>query len=140
MALPLLSKLLSSAWRATRSAALDPTNSEPVSESTKDIPQLPYMIDDAPIQPTPHRTETILRNPDLVLPDRQCPLCLSPRGVAPESGGTCVTECGHVFCWSCIQEWGHEKVRRVSLGLARSSGEADVMCVDRKNARCVDRR
>ena len=43
------------------------------------------------------------------LPERQCTLCLEPRGVGEGSGGTvAVTECGHVFCWGCLG--GLEKV------------------------------
>jgi peroxin-10 len=35
--------------------------------------------------------------------DRQCTLCLEPRGTGQGSGGTvAVTECGHVFCWGCL--------------------------------------
>ena len=35
--------------------------------------------------------------------DRQCTLCLEPRGTGEGSGGTvAVTECGHVFCWGCL--------------------------------------
>lgn len=58
---------------------------------------------------------SILPETALVNPDRQCPLCLAPCGLAEESGGTCVTECGHVFCWSCIQDWGAEKVSLSSV-------------------------
>ncbi len=36
---------------------------------------------------------------------RNCTLCLEERTA------TCATECGHLFCWSCIQSWGREKVR-----------------------------
>lgn len=53
---------------------------------------------------------SILPVSQLANPDRQCPLCLAPCGLAPEAGGTCVTECGHVFCWSCIEDWAAEKV------------------------------
>lgn len=45
----------------------------------------------------------------LVLPERQCTLCLEPRGTGEGSGGTVgVTECGHIFCWGCLG--GLEKV------------------------------
>ena len=45
------------------------------------------------------------------LPERQCTLCLEPRGTGEGSGGTVgVTECGHVFCWGCLG--GLEKVSR----------------------------
>ncbi|WVR04041.1 hypothetical protein IAU60_001040 [Kwoniella sp. DSM 27419] len=37
------------------------------------------------------------------LPERQCTLCLEPRGTGEGSGGSvAVTECGHVFCWGCL--------------------------------------
>ncbi len=46
----------------------------------------------------------------LALPERQCTLCLEPRGTGEGSGGTvAVTECGHVFCWGCLG--GLEKVQ-----------------------------
>jgi len=35
---------------------------------------------------------------------RNCTLCLEERT------DSCVTECGHLFCWSCIVGWGREKV------------------------------
>ena len=48
------------------------------------------------------------------LPERQCTLCLDPRGAGEGSGGTvAVTECGHVFCWGCLG--GLEKVYRPTL-------------------------
>ena len=40
---------------------------------------------------------------------RKCTLCLE-LWAAPT-----VTECGHVFCWSCIVGWSAEKVRTPSL-------------------------
>lgn len=53
-------------------------------------------------------SKTVLQPEDLSNPARQCPLCLSPRGLGKESGGTAVTECGHIFCWTCIHDWGNE--------------------------------
>ena len=35
---------------------------------------------------------------------RNCTLCLEERT------DSCVTECGHLFCWGCIMSWGREKV------------------------------
>lgn len=35
---------------------------------------------------------------------RNCTLCLEERT------DSCVTECGHLFCWNCIVGWGREKV------------------------------
>ncbi|KAF8592031.1 hypothetical protein K439DRAFT_1643984 [Ramaria rubella] len=34
---------------------------------------------------------------------RRCTLCLEERT------STCATECGHLFCWSCISGWAKEK-------------------------------
>jgi peroxin-10 len=117
MAIPLLSKLLSAAWRARNSTTQhNQPNLEKTLEPTSSNIDSPYKIDNSPALPIHHRpgvtpdATTTLPPATLTNPARQCPLCLSPRGVAPESGGTCVTECGHVFCWGCIQEWGHEKV------------------------------
>ena len=54
-------------------------------------------------------SNTYLAPPALILPERQCTLCLEPRGTGEDSGGTvAVTECGHVFCWGCLG--GLEKV------------------------------
>lgn len=34
---------------------------------------------------------------------RRCTLCLEERT------DSCATECGHLFCWTCIVGWGREK-------------------------------
>ena len=53
---------------------------------------------------------TYLTPSALAIPERQCTLCLEPRGTGEGSGGTvAVTECGHVFCWGCLG--GLEKVK-----------------------------
>ncbi|KIM84644.1 hypothetical protein PILCRDRAFT_67658 [Piloderma croceum F 1598] len=48
---------------------------------------------------------------------RNCTLCLEERT------DSCATECGHLFCWSCIVGWGREKAEcplcRQSLNLTR---------------------
>jgi len=48
---------------------------------------------------------------------RNCTLCLEERT------DSCSTECGHLFCWSCIVGWGREKAEcplcRQSLSLTR---------------------
>lgn len=57
---------------------------------------------------------------------RNCTLCLEERT------DSCVTECGHLFCWSCIVGWGREKVSRC-LGcssLIPISHRLSVPCVD----------
>lgn len=73
--------------------------------------------------------KTVLRQDELGVAQRQCPLCLSPRGVAAESGGTAVTECGHIFCWSCIHDWADEKAsrRQSAMVAAADRGPADGM-------------
>jgi len=54
-------------------------------------------------------SNTYLDADALNLPERQCTLCLEPRGTGEGSGGTVgVTECGHIFCWGCLG--GLEKV------------------------------
>lgn len=53
---------------------------------------------------------TYLDSETIQLPERQCTLCLEPRGTGDGSGGTvAITECGHIFCWGCLG--GLEKVR-----------------------------
>lgn len=109
MAIPFLAKLLAAIWHKR------PVHAQPVEKDLGSTTTTsPFKIDSTPAisasaPPDSIPTTTLLPSA-LTLPARQCPLCLSPRGAAPESGGTCVTECGHVFCWACIQEWGHEKV------------------------------
>lgn len=57
--------------------------------------------------PAEEDTRTILNVADIPLDaraGRSCTLCLEERT------SSCVTECGHLFCWSCIIGWGREKV------------------------------
>ncbi|KAF9258606.1 hypothetical protein L218DRAFT_1080337 [Marasmius fiardii PR-910] len=55
--------------------------------------------------------------PSEIRASRNCTLCLEERT------DTCSTECGHLFCWSCIVGWGGEKAEcplcRQSLNLTR---------------------
>ncbi|EJD55320.1 hypothetical protein AURDEDRAFT_147853 [Auricularia subglabra TFB-10046 SS5] len=55
--------------------------------------------------------------PEAQRSDRRCVLCLEERTAS------CATECGHLFCWTCIVGWGREKPEcplcRQSLDLAR---------------------
>ncbi|KAE9409362.1 hypothetical protein BT96DRAFT_962459 [Gymnopus androsaceus JB14] len=55
--------------------------------------------------------------PPAIRASRTCTLCLEERT------DTCSTECGHLFCWSCIVGWGREKAEcplcRQSLNLTR---------------------
>ena len=64
--------------------------------------------------------------PPALRASRNCTLCLEERT------DTCSTECGHLFCWSCIVGWGREKVQ-VHL---HNSVDTDHCC--RPNARSVD--
>ncbi|TYJ53534.1 hypothetical protein B9479_005803 [Cryptococcus floricola] len=49
------------------------------------------------------KPNTYLTQKAIALPERQCTLCLEPRGTGEGSGGTvAVTECGHIFCWGCL--------------------------------------
>ncbi|KAG5725833.1 hypothetical protein E4T56_gene9267, partial [Termitomyces sp. T112] len=41
--------------------------------------------------------------PEALRASRNCTLCLEERT------DSCSTECGHLFCWSCIVGWGREK-------------------------------
>ncbi|KAF9519782.1 hypothetical protein BS47DRAFT_1287934 [Hydnum rufescens UP504] len=55
--------------------------------------------------------------PPPVRAGRKCALCLEERTASS------VTECGHVFCWTCVVGWGREKAEcplcRQSLDLTR---------------------
>jgi len=55
--------------------------------------------------------------PNVSRSGRNCTLCLDERT------DSCATECGHLFCWSCIVGWGREKAEcplcRQSLSLTR---------------------
>ncbi|KZV92122.1 hypothetical protein EXIGLDRAFT_675525 [Exidia glandulosa HHB12029] len=55
--------------------------------------------------------------PDTTRSARRCVLCLEERTAS------CATECGHLFCWTCIVGWGREKAEcplcRQSLDLTR---------------------
>lgn len=42
--------------------------------------------------------------PEEMRAGRSCTLCLEERTASV------ATECGHLFCWSCIYGWGREKV------------------------------
>ena len=61
---------------------------------------------------------------------RQCTLCLEERTAS------CATECGHLFCWSCIFGWGREKVCPSLLRLFARMLKWDT---PRLNARSVGR-
>lgn len=44
--------------------------------------------------------------PPSVRAGRKCALCLEERTASS------VTECGHLFCWTCVVGWGREKARK----------------------------
>jgi peroxin-10 len=88
------------------------------------VAKRPILPSSPPLTPPLTPTQTILLSKDSdydipntyltpqaqALPERQCTLCLEPRGTGEGSGGTvAVTECGHIFCWGCLG--GLEKVR-----------------------------
>ena len=75
---------------------------------------------------------------------RKCTLCLE------EWTDPTVTECGHVFCWSCIVGWSGEKVRLSLFCLEKDSPTRPderrltppfllLLRSNRLNARCVDK-
>lgn len=47
---------------------------------------------------------------------RSCSLCLEERTASTS------TECGHLFCWSCIVGWAKEKVSEYRYRLSRLTG------------------
>lgn len=51
----------------------------------------------------------IVSIPGALRAGRNCTLCLEERT------DSCATECGHLFCWSCIVGWGREKVGSVQI-------------------------
>lgn len=83
-----------------------------------------------PAKPAELDTRTMLdvaSIPPSLRAGRNCTLCLEERT------DSCATECGHLFCWSCIVGWGREKVRffvLLSFGIFFGlGGSADWMMV-----------
>ncbi|KAI9632319.1 Pex12 amino terminal region-domain-containing protein [Dioszegia hungarica] len=133
LALPILFRLLthrpSSSLDVTSSSAL----AAPAPHLQVDNPLLPLTSDLSAEQTllltkssdydTPN---TYLTPGAQQLPERQCTLCLEPRGTGEGSGGTvAVTECGHIFCWGCLG--GLEKpytqaAQRYPSGLSQGQG------------------
>jgi peroxin-10 len=73
-------------------------------------------LDDSPIIPAEEDTGTALNIaaiPDDLRQSRNCTLCLEERT------DSCITECGHLFCWNCIVGWGREKVSLVFCSSTR---------------------
>jgi len=77
-------------------------------------------LDDAPVIPAEEDEGTALdipALPDTIRQSRNCTLCLEERT------NSCVTECGHLFCWNCIVGWGREKASFTFIGAqARAIG------------------
>jgi len=109
LALPIMYRLFP---RRVSSGSDRPTTIQPPLNGHGLIPPLSPPLTPPP---DPHQTfalskpgnydepNTYLTHDALALPERQCTLCLEPRGTGEGSGGTvAVTECGHVFCWGCL--------------------------------------
>lgn len=110
---------------------VSPANGEVISQANQTaVPdQIPLVYADPDVPATPEqlglgpiRTVQERQNYDLVqasvrtkttqleaIADEvlRCTLCMDRR--EPEKGSSAVTECGHVFCWNCIEEWSKEK-------------------------------
>jgi peroxin-10 len=67
--------------------------------------------------------------PASVRAGRTCTLCLEERT------SSCVTECGHLFDWNCIYNWGRERVRPCFFVVA-SSGDSEVSFVQAECPLC----
>jgi peroxin-10 len=57
-----------------------------------------------PAEEDEHTVLDVASIPSSLRAGRSCTLCLEERT------DSCATECGHLFCWSCIMGWGQEKV------------------------------
>lgn len=65
------------------------------------------VTDDGETIPAENDEYTVVHVPLLSAEERaarRCTLCLEERT------STCATDCGHLFCWSCIVGWAREKV------------------------------
>lgn len=107
MALPLLYRLFPTfrrssapAPRAAIPAGILPKEKTDVVPSPIDTPKNSVVVTPGANYDAPN---TYLTTEAQELPERQCTLCLEPRGSGEGSGGTvAVTECGHIFCWGCL--------------------------------------
>lgn len=108
MALPLLYRLFprfrtsssSSAPRAALPAGILPSEKPGSGPAPVAAPKNSVVVTSGVSYDTPN---TYLTTEAQELPERQCTLCLEPRGSGEGSGGTvAVTECGHIFCWGCL--------------------------------------
>jgi peroxin-10 len=106
-----------------------PTMSNPQSKNQPQTQEI--YLDDRPVselQAAAENEEEDVNIPDNTLLDlnaiptslagsRNCTLCLEERK------NTTSTECGHLFCWTCISGWAREKVSQFEVGLTE---EADM--------------
>lgn len=87
---------------------LDSTSISKVSIAVKEAETSTDVIEP---EADPHTMLNVVQVPSDERAGRKCPLCLEERT------GSTSTECGHVFCWSCIVGWGREKVGFSTLTL-----------------------
>ena len=100
LALPLVFRLL--LWyRGERPPTTGVADVVPVQEGDED--DLPASSTNADKPASSDRPNTYLTSEAQEIDERQCTLCLEPRGSGEGSAGTvAVTECGHAFCWGCL--------------------------------------
>jgi len=107
--------------RKGKRAAQDATNRETYLDD-RPVSEMLEIIDpeSEPAKPAEEDERTMLdigSLPAAVRASRTCTLCLEERT------DTVSTECGHLYCWSCIVGWGREKAEcplcRQSLNLTR---------------------
>lgn len=60
--------------------------------------------------------------PEEVRAGRSCTLCLEERTASA------ATECGHLFCWSCVYGWGREKVSGVVVLAVEMRADVLMLC------------
>ncbi|EJD04219.1 uncharacterized protein FOMMEDRAFT_167453 [Fomitiporia mediterranea MF3/22] len=96
----------------TVNSSIDGVPIPEVLENTSDESSAPI-----PAEEDQHTVLDFTQIPEDVRARRSCTLCLEERT------SSCATECGHLFCWSCIIGWGREKAEcplcRQALNLTR---------------------
>lgn len=111
MLIPLATRLLSYRDRGSLGSASASREGQAVAFDGPLLPISPPMTPPASneqtmllTRPQSYDTPNTYLTPDAqAISERQCTLCLEPRGTGEGSGGTvAVTECGHVFCWGCL--------------------------------------